>query len=111
MPVTVIVRVPARARRVTRTLIVEVPDPGAAIELGLKLIVTLLLSPDAEKLMAELNPPEMAVVIVERPVVPGETVIEAGEALIVKFGFVPVTVSFTVVVATVLPDVPVTVIV
>ena len=91
-------------------LIVDVPDPGAAIELGLKLIVTLLPPPDADRLIAELNPPETAVVILELPVLPGDTRIDEGDALIVKFGFVPVTANVTVVVATVLPDVPVTVI-
>ena len=92
-------------------LMVDVPDPGAAIELGLKLIVTLLPPPEADKLMAELNPPEMALVIVELPVLPGDTLIDAGDALMAKFGFVPGTVNVTVVVATVLPDVPFTVIV
>lgn len=92
-------------------LIVDAPDPGAAIELGLKLIDTLLPPPDADRLIAELNPPETAVVIVELPVPPGDTLIDDGDALIVKFGFIPVTVSVTLVVSTVLPDVPVTVIV
>lgn len=110
MPVTVIVRVPALPRRLTRTLIVDVPDPGAAIELGLKLMVTLLPPPEADKLIAELNPPEMAVVIVELPVLPGDTLIDAGDARMAKLGFVPVTVRVTVVCATVLPEVPVTVI-
>ena len=112
VPVTVMLRVPARARRLTRMLIVELPDPGAAIELGLKLMVTLLPPPEANKLIPELNPPDMAVVIVELPVFPGDTLIDAGDALMVKLGgFVPVTVRATVVCATVLPDVPVTVIV
>lgn len=92
-------------------LIVDVPDPGAAIELGLKLMVTLLPPPDADKLIAELKPPEIAVVIVELPVFPGDTLSDVGDALIVKLAFVPVTVNVTVVVATVLPDVPFTVMV
>lgn len=93
-------------------LIVELPDPGAAIELGLKLMVTLLPPPEANKLIPALNPPDMAVVIVELPVFPGDTLIDAGDALMVKLGgFVPVTVRATVVCAKVLPEVPVTVIV
>lgn len=92
-------------------LIVDVPDPGAAIELGLKLMVTLLPPPDADKLIAELKPPEIAVVIVELPVFPGDTLSDVGDARIVKLAFVPVTVNVTVVVATVLPDVPFTVMV
>ena len=90
---------------------VDVPAPGAAIELGLKLIVTLLPPPEADKLIAELKPPEIAVVILELPVLPGDTLSDAGDALIEKFGFVPVTVNVTVVFASVLPDLPVTVIV
>jgi hypothetical protein len=111
VPVTVIVRVPVLTRRLTWMLIADVPAPGAAMELGLKLIVTLLPPPEADRLIAELNPPEIAVVIVDLPVPPGDTLRDEGDALIVKFGFVPVTVNVTVVVSTVLPDVPFTVIV
>ena len=113
VPVTVMVRVPARARRLTRMFIVDEPEPGAAIEVGLKLIVTLLPPPEAERLIAELKPPEMAVVIVECPLFPGEMLSEVGEALMVKLGLPPllVTVNDTVVVFTVLPDVPLTVMV
>lgn len=50
-------------------------------------------------------------VIVEWPEFPGSTVIDVGDAVMVKFGVVPVTVSETVVVSTVLPEVPFTVIV
>lgn len=89
---------------------VDEPDPGARMELGLKLTVTLLGSPVADKEMAELKPPEIAVVIVELPELPGLIVIDVGDALMVKLGLVPVTVSETVVVSTVLPEVPFTVI-
>jgi len=61
--------------------------------------------------MDESKPPEIAVVIVECPEFPGSTVIDVGDALMVKLGVVPVTVSETVVVSTVLPEVPFTVIV
>jgi len=90
---------------------VDEPEPGAAMELGLKLTVTLLGWPLADKAMAESKPPEIVVVMVEWPEFPGLTVIDVGEALMVKLGLVPVTVRETVVVSTVLPEVPFTVIV
>jgi hypothetical protein len=111
LPVTVIVWVPVAALRFTVIVIVDVPEPGAAIGLGLKPTVTRDGMPLADKVIAELKPPEMVVVIVDFPELPGDTVIDEGEALIVKLGLVPVTVSDTVVVSTVLPEVPVTVIV
>jgi len=90
---------------------VEDPEPGAGMELGLKLTVTLLGWPLADKVMAESKPPEIAVVIVEWPELPLSTVIDVGDALMVKLGVVPVTVRDTVVVSMVLPEVPFTVIV
>lgn len=95
----------------TVIVIVDVPEPGAPIVLGLKLTVTLLGSPLADKEMLELKPPEIVVVIVEWPEFPGLMVSDVGDALMVKLGLVPVTVSDTVVVACVLPEVPVTVMV
>ena len=71
----------------------------------------MLPSPEAVKVIAELNPPATVVVIVEVPELPRTTVIAVGDALTVKLGEVPVTVSETVVVAVVLPEVPFTVIV
>lgn len=111
VPVTVIVWVPLLALRLTVIVMVEVPEPGAAIELGLKLTLTPLPSPEADRLMAESKPPDTAVVIVDVPELRLATVIEEGEALIVKLGVAPleVTVSDTVVVSVVLPEVPVTV--
>lgn len=103
-----IVRVPVEALLLTVTVIVDAPEPGAAIELGLKLTVTRDPWPLADKPIAELKPPEIAVVIVDLPELPLASLIDVGEALMVKFGFVPVTVSDTVVVAVVLPEVPVT---
>jgi hypothetical protein len=111
VPVIVIVRVPVVALRLTVTVMVDVPEPGAGIELGLNLTVTRDPWPLADKPIAELKPPEIAVVIVDVPELPRATLSDVGEALMVKFEFVPVTVSDTVVVATVLPEVPVTVIV
>jgi hypothetical protein len=86
------------------------PEPGAAIELGLKLTVTPEGWPLADKATAESKPPEIVVVIVDVPELPHATLSEAGDALMVKFGVVPLTVSDTVVVSVVLPEVPLTVI-
>lgn len=65
---------------------VEAPEPGAAIEVGLKLTVTPEGAPDAERDTAELNPPETAVVMVEVPLLPGATEMDAGDAESVKAG-------------------------
>lgn len=110
VPVMVMVWFPVRPFLPTLIVIVDVPDPGAAMEVGLKVTVWALPCPEADKLMAELKPPETAVVIVTLPELFRATLIVLGDALMVKLGFVPVTVSETVVVSTVLPDVPVTVI-
>jgi hypothetical protein len=107
VPVIVIVREPAAALRLTVMVMVEVPAP--VIDVGLKLRVTLDPVTEPDSLMAELKPPLTAVVIVTFPVFEGETEIEVGDALMVKLGVAPGTVSETVVVSTVLPEVPVTV--
>ena len=67
VPVMVIVRLPTFAREPTLMVMVEEPEPGAAIELGLKVMVTLLPPPEADKPIAELKLPEIAVVTVEVP--------------------------------------------
>jgi len=90
------------------TVIVDLPAPGAAIELGLNVTVCAPPCPEADKLIAESKPPETVVVIVEVPVLPLATLIDVGDAPTVKPGVVPVTVSETVVVSTMLPEVPVT---
>jgi len=51
----------------TAMVIVELPPPGAAIVLGLKLTVVPLGAPEADRLMELLNPPLMVVVMVEVP--------------------------------------------
>jgi len=109
VPVIVMVWSPVLAVRPTLTVIVDVPEPGAAMELGLKVTDWALPCPVADKLMAELKPPETVVVIVTVPELFLATLIVVGDALMVKLGFVPVTVKDTVVVSTVLPEVPVTV--
>jgi hypothetical protein len=95
----------------TAMVIVELPEPGAAIGVGLKLTVTPDGCPVADKATEELNPPETAVVIVEVPLFPRPTVTEAGDPEMVKSGTgAGFTVSVTVVVCIVPPPEPVTVI-
>jgi hypothetical protein len=101
--------VPELARELTVSLRVDVPVP--VMDGGLKLAVTLLGRPLADKVTAELNPPETVLVIVEVPELPLDTVTEVGEALRVKLALAgAVTVRVTVVVLTVDPAVPVMVI-
>jgi len=84
----------------TVIVIVDVPEPGAAIDEGVKVIVTPDGAPVADNAMDELKPPENFVVIVKLPECPRLTVSELGEALMVKSGLAPavVTVKDTVVV-------------
>ena len=86
---------------------VEVPEPGAAKDGGAKLTVTPVGCPVADKATAELNPPEIAVVMVDDPLLPCTTDAEAGDAEMVKSG-VPVepTVNVTVVVWLRVPETP-----
>lgn len=106
--VTVIVREPAVARRLTVTVMVEVPAP--VMLGGLNPTVTLDPWPEAERLIRELNPPLTVVVRVALPAEPGVILSEVGLAAMVKVGFAPGTVSVTVVVSMVVPEVPLTVI-
>lgn len=90
---------------------VDDPEPGAAIDDGLKLTVTPEGCPLADNATAELNPPLTVVEIVELPLLPCATETELGEAEIVNAGVgAVVTVSVTVVVCVSPPPVPVTVI-
>src|SRR5436305_5008302 len=86
VPVMVTVEVPTVAVEETVKVSVELPEPGAAIEAGLKEAVTPAGRPEAESEMALLKPPETAVVIVEAPVPPWAIETEVGEAAIVKSG-------------------------
>ena len=88
MPVTVIVYVPVAAVEATVMVMVEVPEPGAAMDVGLKVTVTPDGWPVADKAMAELKPPETAVVMVDVPLLPCATETEVGEAERVKLGAV-----------------------
>jgi hypothetical protein len=73
--------------------IVELPEPGAEKDAGLKLTVTPAGWPDAVSATAELKPPETALVIVEVPLPPWTTETALGEAEIVKVGLVEVGAS------------------
>ena len=94
----------------TAIVMVDEPEPGAAIGLGLKLTVVPVGAPLADRLMALLKPPLTVVVMVEVPWAPCARLTEVGAALMVKSGGA-VTVSVTLVVCWVPPPLPVTVIV
>lgn len=64
VPVMVTGVVPVVALALAENVTVEEPLPGAATEVGLKLAVTPLGNPLAESDIAELNPPETAVLTV-----------------------------------------------
>jgi hypothetical protein len=86
----------------------DVPEPGALIGLGLKLPVTPEGKPVAESEIAELNPPETAVVTTTYPLRPWSREPDVGETETVNAAVAgAVTVRETVVVSTVLPLVPV----
>lgn len=109
VPVTVIVYVPTAVLAPTFMVMVALPDPGAAREVGLKLTDTPDGWPFAVNETAELKPPEMADEIVDVPLPPCTTEIELGEAVIEKSPLA-VTVKLTVAVCEELLPVPVTVI-
>jgi hypothetical protein len=105
------VEVPERALELTVSLRVDVPEPGAARDEGVRVAVTPVGMPLADKATAELKLPERALVIVELPELPRDTVSEVGEALREKLaGAGAVTVRLTVVEFVMPPPMPVTVI-
>ena len=66
-------------------VMIEVPEPDAGKVGGLKLTVTPPGWPVADKVIAELRPPETAVVIVDVPLLPPRTTVtEPGDAEMVK---------------------------
>jgi hypothetical protein len=65
---------------------VELPDPGAAMEAGLKPTVTPDGWPDADKATAASKPSETVVVIVDVAELPSATVTELGDAEMAKLG-------------------------
>jgi hypothetical protein len=106
--VIVMVWLPIAARLPTVTVNVEVPDPGAAILLGLKETLLLLPSPEADKLTAELKLPVIAVDTVTFPDELLATVIDPGDAETLSPAVTPeVTVRERVVVCVAPPPVPV----
>jgi hypothetical protein len=102
LPVTVTVAVPpvAVAEAVKVNVLVDVPG------FGLKLAVTPLGRPDAEKVTLPLKPFAGVIVIVLVPLVPCTRLKLPGDAEMVKLG-AAVTVRLIVVVWVMLPDVPV----
>ena len=62
---------PATALLLAARINVELPDPGAAMLVGLKLAVTPVGMPLADKAIALSNPPEIAAVMVDVPLDPG----------------------------------------
>lgn len=109
LPVMVMVWFPSVALWPTLTVMVDFPEPGAAMELGLKVTVWAGPCPVADRLIAELKPLETVVAMVAVPELLRDTLIVVGAALMVKFGLLLLTVRETVVVSTVLPEVPLTV--
>src|SRR5271157_4444089 len=99
--------VPTAVLPPTMIVMVELPEPGAGIGLGLKLTVVPDGAPEADKLMTLSKPPLMVVVIVDVPWFPCWIVNEDGEAEIVKFGCAcAVTVRVTVVFCWIPPPLP-----
>src|SRR5437764_3132779 len=70
LAVTVALKLPVVAVLAAVKARVELPLPGAAIEVGLKLAATPAGSPETERETAELNPPAMALEIVVLPELP-----------------------------------------
>jgi len=99
--------VPAAVLLPTAIVILEVPEPGAAIGLGLKPTVVPDGTPLADRLIALLKAPLTVVVIVELPWPPCATLTDAGAALMAKLGVV--TVIVTNVVCWIRPPLPITV--
>ena len=81
--------VPAVAVLLAVNVRLEFPLPGAAMDAGLKLAVTPAGRPEAERVTAELNPPEPEVEIVVLAVLPCVTDRLVGAALKAKSGLVP----------------------
>jgi hypothetical protein len=101
--------VPARADDAAVNARVDVPEPGAAMDAGLNAAATPLGNPDTLSAMAELKPPNAAVVMVLVPFAPCAIVIDAGDAERLNAGVV--TVSETTAVWVTPAPVPVTVMV
>ena len=90
----------------TAIVMPDVPEPGEGIDVGMKLTVTPVGCPVADKATAELNPPEMPTVMVDEPLLPCTTDAEAGDAEMVKSGDAEPTVNVTVEVWFRVPEAP-----
>lgn len=93
VPVTVMVYVPATVAEPTSIVMVEVPVP--VIEVGLKLTVTPLGWPLAERVTGSLKPPVVVLVMVDVPEEPCATVTAVGLAERLKPPPAPVMVTAT----------------
>lgn len=87
LPATVMGYVPIGAILTSDTVIVELPDPGAPIVVGLNVTPTPTGAPVAERAMELLNPPLIDVVTVDVDLLPWEIVSVAGDAEIVNVPF------------------------
>jgi hypothetical protein len=106
--VIVILAVPVVAVLLAEKVTVELPLPGAAMEVGLKLAVTPAGNPEADNETAELKPPLTVVDTVELPELPCVTDTLAGETLTAKSGVAAeLTVRAIVVVCVTVPPVAV----
>jgi MinD-like ATPase involved in chromosome partitioning or flagellar assembly len=83
-PLTTTLYVPGAAVAPTEIVKVEAPEPGAAIDAGLKLAVAPAGKPEVETETAELKLPDTVVVIVVAPEPPAVTARLDGAELIVK---------------------------
>jgi hypothetical protein len=101
--------VPGAVDAATANVAVELPDPGAAIDAGLKLTVTPDGCPLADNATAELKPLLPVEVMVDVPLLPCTTETDVGLAASDNAG-AAVTVSMTVDVCVSPPPMPVTVI-
>ena len=96
VPLIVIGYVPATVVEATVKVTADLPEPGAAMDAGLKPTVTPVGWPLADNATAELKPPETAVVTEDEPLLPRTTETAVGEAASVKAGVAAaVTVSET----------------
>ena len=112
VPFTVMVWAPSVAPLPTLIVIVDVPEPGAAMGFGLKVTFCAPPCPVADKVIAASKLPSAAVVMVTVPVALWATVIAVGDALILKSALADeVTVRLIVVVCVTPPPTPETVMV
>jgi hypothetical protein len=100
---TVTVAAPVVAVLLAVNVSVELPLPGAAMELGLKLAVTPAGKPDTESETTALKPPLTVVEIVLLPELPWATDKLLGEALKVKSGVAAAVIVRATVVLLVMP--------